>query len=81
MISPRNIFLLVVCVCCIAAQKLANPQPASLPTGVKNTAKDTTLNTQNLPVNRAAATRVFANAGKKEGIEIWRIEVSLSFMN
>ncbi|KAL0275577.1 UNVERIFIED_CONTAM: hypothetical protein PYX00_003389 [Menopon gallinae] len=74
MISHRSLFLLVVCVACVAAQRLANPVPASVPTGVKNTAKDANSNTQNLPVNRAAAARVFGNAGKKEGIEIWRIE-------
>lgn len=32
-------------------------------------------NKSDLPVNRKQAANVFANAGKKSGLEIWRIEV------
>lgn len=36
-----------------------------------------TSSKNDLPVNRQQAARVFANAGKKAGLEIWRIEVSV----
>lgn len=38
--------------------------------------KATAPQQENLPVNRQQAAHVFANAGKKAGLEIWRIEVS-----